>query len=161
MRVKICLPLRGKAAGVILGAAALMTAGGALAEMSPQLKAALQKLGNVRVETAATPAAVSQPTPGSAGLRAFKDPVTGELVEPEAGEIVSDRSKSAPAHGAPIVAYRPMLGGIRVELDESFMVNAVVSKGADGKLEMQCVGAEHAAAMMRDGKAGKAHRHDR
>jgi hypothetical protein len=159
MKSKFCLPLSGKAAGAILGAAALMAAGGALAE-TPQPATGLMTFKNVRVQ-AATPAQLAadqRMAPGEAGARAFKDPETGELRAPEEGEVVSSRAKRA--GGSPTVAYRNYRGGISVALDESFESNSVVTRTADGKLEMQCVKGEDALAHARHAQAGKA-RHDR
>lgn len=159
MRVNICLPLCGKAVGALLGTAALMTAGGALAE-SAQPVPGLMTFKNVRVQ-AASPAQIKAGeamTAGEAGARAFKDPETGELREPEAGESVASRAKRAAP--LPPVPSRNFRGGISFPLDESFEVNSLAIRAADGKLEMQCVKGEDALAHAKHSHAGKA-RHDR
>ena len=98
-----------------------------------------------KTDTASKPAA----KPQAPGMVAFKDPVTGQIRQPDASEI-GDLFPTGPAPsnlqvGTPEVRQMSN-GGKAIRLDDSFMTSLVVTKTADGKLSMECVeGAQNAA----------------
>lgn len=95
---------------------------------------------------AATQKAAASKTPAktvSPGLVVFKDPVTGEIRQPEASEI-GDLVNSSGSFSRSSSASEPQVlagpgNSSRVILDDSFMSSVSVSKGPDGKLIMDCV----------------------
>jgi hypothetical protein len=124
------------------------------------------KLSNVKIQTA-TPqqiAAINAPAKPAAkpGFRAYKDPVTGNLIEqPDENvnepQATSALSKSGFAPGAKAVSTSK--SGKAILLDDSFMSNAIVTKNASGKLDLDCVTGDHAKSLP-NSKTAKAHKHD-
>jgi hypothetical protein len=124
----------------------------------------LLQLPNVRVINA-TPAQRSAMSKwdaqsASASMRAYKDPETGQLREqsPEEAAKEGGLSKSA-ARGEPINITSPY-GGTIMALDDSFMVNSVVTRDASGKMLMQCVTGGNPALEAVKSRSAKEHRHD-
>jgi hypothetical protein len=150
------------------GVALLAGAQAATAQGTAHPEAGVLRLANVRIQ-AASPAQIAEASrtvanPAKAGVRAFKDPDSGELRDQTPEEMMLDgmsqgNAKAATSRGAKALAHPQ--GGISIPLDESFMANAVVSKDAAGKMHMQCVEGDDAAAAVLERKAGKVHRHDR
>lgn len=103
--------------------------------------------------------AESQPAPAQQGMVVVRDADTGELRAPTADEARAlhprtNASAAAVAAPAPKMVTGP--GGRRsVQLGERGMVYSVVTRGADGKLEEQCVHGAHAADHALEG----AHQH--
>jgi hypothetical protein len=166
MRTKAIVPKSGLAlSGVLQGL--LLLAGAQVALAAPPAvthEGGLLKLKNVRIEAAspaqALEASRTNPVAGQAGLRAFIDPVTGQLREQGSEEMI-DQAKAAPAPVAAKSTFTTSFGAVGVMLDESYMSNAVVTKDASGKARLQCVtGAEAAQSQVLKGQAGKAHNHD-
>jgi hypothetical protein len=160
------MPRSGMALSTFLGAVALLAgAQAASAETVAHPEAGVLRLPNVRIEVASPSqiAAASRAgtNPSQAGLRAYKDPETGELRDqtPEEMMEAGGTAKAGAARAAKSAFASPQ-GGIIIPLDDSFMSNSVVSKDAAGKIHMQCVTGDDAAHAALDGKAGKAQRHD-
>jgi hypothetical protein len=164
MRSKANVP----GSGMVLSGA-LLLAGAQVALAAPPAvnhEGGLLKLHNVRIETA-SPAQVAQaarmgPAAGQAGLRAYKDPDSGELRSQTPEEMMeAATAKSAPMSGAAKSMFLTPSGAIAATLDETYMSNATATKDASGKVQMQCVNdAAVAGERVLEGKAGKAHRHD-
>lgn len=91
----------------------------------------------------------AQPAPAQQGMVVVRDADTGELRAPTADEARAlhprtNTSAADAAAPAPKMVTGP--GGRRsVQLGERGMVYSVVTRGADGKLEEQCVHGAHAA----------------
>lgn len=106
--------------------------------------------------------AVSQAAPAQQGMVVVRDADTGELRAPTADEARAlhprtNASAAGTAAPAPKMVTGP--GGRRsVQLGDRHMVYSVVTRGADGKLEEQCVHGAHAAdhALQGTHKAGNA-----
>ncbi|NQD35954.1 hypothetical protein HPT27_02895 [Permianibacter sp. IMCC34836] len=98
----------------------------------------------------------------SAGMRVFKDPVTGQFREPTAAEVKTleraasankqTRSKSAATmvnKALPAKPQRTMMtssgGAVGMEVPESEYSYVVVTRGTDGKLHQACAQGEDAA----------------
>lgn len=101
-------------------------------------------------------AAVADTPAVAAGMRVFKDPVTGEFREPTADEVRAlDQAalRSAKAMGksataTPLKAPRTMMmssGAVGMDVPESAFNYVVVTRGADGKLHQACAQGEDAA----------------
>jgi len=108
----------------------------------------------------------STPQSGMAqsGMIVVRDPQTGQLRAPTAAESRA-LAPQGPAPGiraqsAPALVTHP--GGARqVRLGERGLVYSVVTRGADGKLDEQCVQGENAAAKAVHAPAQqKEHSHD-
>ena len=161
MRSKSRRPAFGLAQAALLSAAALMGAGTALAQSGAQPANGIMQFKNARMEAAA-PQHIEQLSRslGTSGMRAYVDPATGELREQTPEEAAAGATKSATAFRSfkSTVTTSP-LGGLIAEVDDdTFMVNAVVTRDASGKLKMQCVaGPESLKAALRG--AGKEHGH--
>lgn len=101
----------------------------------------------------ALPACAQQVEPRQAetreGMIVVRDAATGELRAPtpeEARALHPRTNASAAAAAAPAPKMVTAPGGRRsVQLGERHMVYSVVTRGADGKLEEQCVHGAHAA----------------
>jgi len=101
------------------------------------------------------------------GMRVVRDPVTGQLRAPTAEESKAMDEQAAKARAAKVAADPagaaadsppPMefrqSNGVRYRVGDSFLSYSVVRRGADGKLDMQCVtGNEAAERLVRDPKA--------
>lgn len=110
-------------------------------------KGGLLVLPNVKVETAAQPVDGQAPAArGAASVKAYKDHQTGQLRKATPEEQQQEAQSAPPSNdaaGARIVAR----GGARksAALDDSFLSHSVVRRGADGRLELECVSGETAA----------------
>jgi len=165
MKAKFRLPQRGMALFTLLqGAALLAGAPLAFAEATAHPAEGVLKVPNVRIETASS-SQVSDASKAGAGqstLRAYKDPVTGELRDPTPEELFAGgiSTKSAAVRSKATVTTTSK--GTLIQLDDTFLSNAVASKDAAGNTRMQCVTGEDAAVhAMHDGKAGKENGNER
>jgi len=155
------LPLSALLNGLILLAAAPAAVAG---DIAPSANGLLQ-FPNVRIETA-TPQQQAQAarmgSPAQSGMRAYKDPVSGELRDQTPEEMMESGAASAKAasFSAPRFSYTLASGATVMALDESFMSNAIASKDANGKVSFQCLDGRESVAQAITGKAAKEHRHD-
>ena len=151
----------GLAQAALLSAVAFLGSGSALAQSGAQAANGIMQFKNARMEQA-TPQQIEQLSRivGTAGMRAYVDPATGELRDQTPEEAAGAATKSATAFRSfkSVVSASPF-GGLIAEVDDdTFMVNNVVTRDASGKLRMQCVtGAEGIGAPLRG--AGKEHGH--
>lgn len=102
----------------------------------------------------------------AAGLRVFKDPVTGQLRAPTHEEVRALQLKEAQAKSARTVAAGrvgmvsrtvPVLvqradGSRKLELTEESLSYSVVTRNADGSLDMSCVTGADTAERVVKGK---------
>lgn len=100
------------------------------------------------------------------GMRIVRDPVTGQLRPPTAEEAKAMDEAAAKAR-ADAVAAGPATNpdtrdpveirttnGVRYRVNDTFLSYSVVTRKADGSLDMQCVhGKEAAEKLVRDPKA--------
>ena len=118
---------------------------------------------NVHVVNSPQAANTAVVTDSQAGMRAFKDGVTGQMRKPTAEELntaaAEPHVRSAPRE------FMTRHGVIGVALDESFLQYAVVSRRADGTFAEACVpGAANAEALINDpswAELSKGDAHDR
>jgi hypothetical protein len=121
----------------------------------------LMTFPNVRVVDAPLAAAEQKPAAASPGVKAYRDPVSGEFREATAGEaqqlataaartrtgIATAKSGATAANtqaGGQITYYPD--NSVGIELDDEFMVFQVAHKDAAGKLTRQCVTGEDSKA---------------
>jgi hypothetical protein len=168
MRLKVTAPRSGVTVSRVLQGL-IFIAGAQCASAAPTSQPSdegLLKLPNVKIQKA-TPQQIStinapvKPTT-KPGFRAYKDPVTGSLVEQPDNDIneplaSASLTKSAPGTSSKIVGTSK--GGVAIMLDDTFMSNAVVTKDASGKLDLDCVTGTPAKALS-NSKTAKAHKHD-
>ena len=87
--------------------------------------------------------------PAQKGATVFIDPVTHQVRQPSAAEIGAltqgQATASQQVEPAPTMIY-PAAGGVGIVLDGSTDSYMVVTKRPDGKLDMDCVTGEKAAA---------------
>jgi hypothetical protein len=170
----------GCALGLVLGSLALP----ALAE-PPASNNGLMTFPNVRVESAPAPVKAAKATKKAttaaaaahqAGVKAYIDPETGKLREPNAG----DAEQASLNHLAPLFSGTPATVGTAstastitepviiygpgntqsVVMGEDAMVFQVVHRGADGKLTQECVtGESHAKHALHSPKAPRVQTH--
>jgi hypothetical protein len=85
------------------------------------------------------PAAVMKPAPG---LRAFRDPVTGQLRQPtveEAAAIARAQGEAAPER-QPVFEIIVHPDGMKsVDLQDAFLSAAVATRNPDGSITVRCV----------------------
>lgn len=113
--------------------------------------------------TQATPAkpAVSKTAPaGAGGVVVFKDPVTGQIRQPDASEIggllQQGPGAAAATAGEAVQELKGPGGAVGMTLPESSMVFMVATKEPDGRLVTDCVtGAKAAAARVAVGQTAK------
>jgi hypothetical protein len=172
MRTKITVPRSGTVLSVLLKSLVL-AAGVQCAFAAPVAQPAqtgLLQLSNVRIQ-AATPQqiealAAQKKATGKTELRAFKDHESGNFREQTPEEMNEGGAPSAARSAGPSadpsgIAIATSKGGVAMMLDESFMSNAVVTKDASGKLQMDCVvGTGAAKQALVNGKTVKGHGHD-
>lgn len=94
-------------------------------------------LAALAATASAAQACPDQKAPVAQGMKAFKDPVTGELTTPTARQAAElEAAKAAGAPSNPVartaVPYKLPQGGIGVKLNESHMSEAVSEKKAPG-----------------------------
>jgi hypothetical protein len=160
MHSKLRLPRSGMAFSVLFASLALTAgASSALADN----KAGLIKLPNVRIVTA-TPAQIAEDAKvlaSTPAVRAYKDPVSGELRDQTPEEMMDEGHTKAAHGGGAKATFISNRGSTIFVLDESSLTNAVVTRGADGKMHMQCVTGQGATieAMLK-GSVVKGDRHD-
>ncbi len=93
-----------------------------------------------------------QPAPPAPnGVTVFVDPVTRQIRQPSASEIGELSSASQAARAATAPAAQPQIiqgpgGAVGILLDDSAMSFMVATKKPDGKLAMECVTGNAAAA---------------
>ena len=80
------------------------------------------------------------------GLKVFIDPVTGQIRQPTAAEIGTLSEPKAEAVQSQLTLIAGPGGGVGAVLDDSTMMYMVVTKRPDGKLDMDCVTGDKAAA---------------
>jgi hypothetical protein len=121
----------------------------AVADESAASNDGLLKFANVRVVNAAAPVA-STVSSTQAGMRTFKDSVTGELRGPTAEEMQAVAAETPAARTRGMYQFTSSShGGIGATLDESFMQYSVVARQADGSMSEVCVtGADKAAEIV-------------
>lgn len=165
MRSKANLP----GSGMVVSGALLLAAAQVAVAAPPALPhdGGLLRLHNVRIETAGPSQAVAParqgPAAGQAGLRAFIDPESGELRAQTPEEMMEAAAvKHAPMSSEAKSVFLTPSGGIAAALDESHLSHAIVTRDAAGKVSMQCVTGDTRSAgdRVRQGLAGKGHRHD-
>jgi len=81
------------------------------------------------------------PTAAGAGLRAFRDPVTGKLRPPTAQELAQVREARELAPKEMPVFTTTVLpdGTTSVDLGDAFLFDVVATRGVDGTLRVRCV----------------------
>lgn len=84
---------------------------------------------------------------GTQGLRAYIDPETNQLrgQAPEERFQTPEMSAAKSRSKATLIARPSATGGVLMEVDESVMSYSMVTRGAGGKIVMQCVTGEEAA----------------
>ncbi len=73
------------------------------------------------------------------GMKAAIDPRTGQLREPTPEEMRTLALRPLQRLAVPKAVYESASGTIMVELDDSYMDEAVATRGPDGKLSFECV----------------------
>lgn len=117
--------------------------------------------------TAQSGAAKQAPAPQ--GVKAFKDPVTGELTGPTADQAAALDAAAAAAATAPAKLKQKALksapatfalpqGGVGMQLDDSQMTYSVAHKDASGKIVEQCLPNKSAAMSALNPKRNAANR---
>jgi hypothetical protein len=168
MRSRSRLPRSGMAlCAIFQGTVLLAGAQIAWADTNAHPAAGALQLPNVRLETA-SPRQIAEANapivnPARPAVRAYKDPVSGQLRDQTPEEAMEgSMSKQAVSRSSAKAATKSPSGGNIMPLDETFMMNSVATKSADGTIDMQCLtGHDTPVEAMAKGKAGKAHRHDR
>jgi hypothetical protein len=164
MRTKVNVPRSGIVLSVLLQGL-VFAAGAHAAPAAPPVEAGVLKLSNVKIQTA-TPAqleAIAAPSKATtkSGLRAYKDHESGHFREQTPEEMVEAGAATAAAPAPTAAMVRSSKGGTAVMLDETFMSNAVVTKDASGKYQLDCVvGTEATAKALANTKTVKGHGHD-
>lgn len=118
-------------------------------------------LPNVKVEVAAQPADTRSKSMSASGMKAYKDHESAPL-RGAAPEELMEEAQTARTAGTPSFARFSSSGSGRksAQLDESFMSYAVVRKGENGKIDMQCVtGEAQAQAALKGVAVSKEARH--
>lgn len=193
MSLKTNRPARGGrtmlfiAAGVALVAAAVTVDWRAPREAAPPeanvTKTAAPAQAPVRqAETAPVPAAVQPPMSaqaapadtqdlpiGSAGQRAFIDPKTGKMRQPDAGELAALEPRRRALRAAPAEdrqEFAGTRGAVGVALTEDEMTSVVATRNADGTVSLEHVsGMKNADAAVRSASkkpaVKKEEKHDR
>ncbi len=92
----------------------------------------------------------AKPAPTSGGAVVFIDPVTHQIRQPDPSEIGAltqppANTVTSSQAAAPVMIYGPG-AAVGVKLDDSTMSYMVVTKKDDGKLDMDCVTGDKAAA---------------
>jgi hypothetical protein len=120
---------------------------------------------------AASPAAHAQ----QEGMRAFKDPVTGQLRAPTASEAKALEAAATPRTPRGLLSgktnpqsIRHPNGTVELELTDASTMYSVATRNADGSTGMYCVPGKEAAAKVMKGEKttakveqiGKGHNHD-
>lgn len=137
----------------------------------------LTRLGAVAAFAVAAAALAPAAQAQQAGMRAFKDPVSGELRAPTAAEAKALEAAAAKTRTAPrgLITgkvspqqIRHRDGSVELELTDDSLMYSVATRSADGSVNLYCVpGADNAAKVMKGEKTtakveqiGKEHNHD-
>jgi hypothetical protein len=93
---------------------------------------------------AAPKSVASEASPGShTGLRAYKDPRTGEFTDPPATEVEtaapSERALNRSHEGLMAVPNDVPGGGVRLDLQGRFRSHFIATKDSDGKVSIRCL----------------------
>jgi hypothetical protein len=99
-------------------------------------------------QVAGNPAEISNEQKKADGkaVKVFIDPVTGQIRQPTAAEIGAlSEPKAEAVQSQPALIAGPG-GGVGAVLDDSTMMYMMVTKRPDGKLDMDCVTGDKAAA---------------
>ncbi len=79
----------------------------------------------------------------AAGMRAYKDPVTGRFVEPPAGAperaMATQAAVSTTAEGLTETAGQTPAGGVRLDLQGRFRSHAVATRDVEGRVKVHCL----------------------
>ena len=141
----------------------LIVAAPAVIAAAPEFPSAggLLVLPNVRVEMAQQPVDGKSMLGRQNGMKAYKDRETGQLRKVTPEEMQEEAQSTPPDNNAANARVTTSAsGGKSAQLDESFMSYAVVRKGADGKVDMQCVtGESQLKAALKGQVVAKEHRH--
>ena len=156
MRSKFRRPLCGTAHTVLLSFALLGAAGIASAQGTAHPAKGALKTKNVTLVHAPEQAAALRVS--GTGMRAYVDE-TGALREqtPEEAAQAGLKSTQATAKSTKSIELASPFGGFIADLDETFMLNNVVTRDASGRLRTICVPASGIAAALRG--SGKEHGH--
>ena len=142
---------------------ALVAAAPAAMAAAPELRSegGLLVLPNVKVEMAQQPVDSKPMLARQSGMKAYKDHETGQLRKVTPEEMQEEAMTTPLDNNAAAARVTSSDTGRKSALlDESFMSYAVVRKGDDGKLDMQCVTGEAQAKIALKGKVvAKEHRH--
>ncbi|SEN87612.1 hypothetical protein SAMN05428959_103551 [Duganella sp. CF517] len=121
----------------LLGAAASCSA-----TASPPAANGVMEFPNVTVVAQPAPESGRAAPPPRAGMTAYKDPTTGKLTAPTAGQatalIVPPKAAAAAAAASRPALTRPPHGGVAVKLDERHERYAVARKDAAGMVAATC-----------------------
>jgi hypothetical protein len=131
--------------GALVALLFLAHASGALAAPAPKSTKRLAKKSTASSRRPVRATTASVRVPGSAGMRAFIDPVTGRLTRPtvddahpvEAQALVRPAPEDDPTRGLSEVPLAG--GGAMVRLDERFQEYELAKVGSDGKVTRDCV----------------------
>ena len=75
---------------------------------------------------------------GSAGMRVYIDPVTGEFAEPPAGAVAAPSAASSTSDAGLVETPSPVPGGgVSVDLQGRFRSPLIATIGTDGKMTMR------------------------
>lgn len=93
----------------------------------------------------------AQESPGNAGLRAFRDPRTGQLREPEPEELkaLSENKAKELAARASVERLQAIVhanGMVSVDLQGAFESELIARKNSDGSISIRCVSDSQATA---------------
>ena len=106
---------------------------------APQDKLGVMTFPHVQVVT--EPA--TQAAPSSGGFMAYKDPLTGQLTNPNAEQAAlltaAARAPAPLARQAPPPVTRAQHGGVRLKLDERQARYAMAHKDVDGSISATCI----------------------
>lgn len=131
---------RTPAFALLLGAACTTATAVAFAH-EPVAQPAAKRTAAVRIVNA-TPEqaeALARESAGTQGLRAYRDPETGEFREPTSADGVATTNRKAAVRRETIAPTVHASGRISAIVGERFMSNAVVHRDASGRLVQECV----------------------
>jgi hypothetical protein len=119
------------------------------------LTSGAQSTSTTTEKTAATQAAPATASDTSVGQKIYLDPVTRKPIQPTQEDVqaLANAGKKTSGPTTQPKAFVNPRGGIAVKLDDSFMMNAVAAKDANGKITTGCIDDEAKAADV--AKSGK------
>jgi hypothetical protein len=148
------------ALGVLLGSLVLQAGAAELPATPASKDIGLMTFPNVRVINAPAAASTAKPSTSDAGMRAYKDPVSGKLREatPEDAQQLSTAAArtrartatlSGPASASSTESVERLIYGpdnaVGLMLEDESMVFQVARKDANGKLTRECITGENSA----------------